>query len=263
MTMPNSQIGEDDLHAYTDEQLDPSRRQAVERYLATDPEAASRVRAFAAQRDALRAAFAMEASDPLPASLNLSRLIEARLTRRRASLRMIAAGVALFAIGGGAGWLARGVPLEGRNAMAMSILKQQAMATHIVYAADRRHPIEVTAAESEHLAQWLSNRLDRHIAPPDLAGIGYHLIGGRLLATERGGAAALFMYENDAHARLSVVLRPMAANLQSPQMEASNGPVNLCAWIRNGLGYAVVAALPDSELDRVSERIRGKRTPAG
>jgi anti-sigma factor RsiW len=30
------------------------------------------------------------------------------------------------------------------------------------------------------------------------------------------------------------------------------GIVNGCAWIANGMGYAVVAALPDAELDRVA-----------
>jgi anti-sigma factor RsiW len=32
--------------------------------------------------------------------------------------------------------------------------------------------------------------------------------------------------------------------------------VNGCAWIANGLGYAVVAALPDEELDRVADYMR-------
>jgi anti-sigma factor RsiW len=249
-------IREEDLHAYVDGQLDPSRRPAVERYLAATPEAAQRAAAYSAQREILRAAFAARATEPLPPQLNMSRLLEERLARRRTSWRMVAAAIALFLAGGVSGWLLHLLPPTDRNLSAMSVLKQEAMATHIVYAADRRHPIEVGAADRDHLTQWLSNRLNRQVAPPDLTSIGYHLIGGRLLATERGGAAALFMYENDAHTRLSVVFRPMAAELRASQSEMANGAVNLCAWIENGLGYAVVAALPDSELDRASETIR-------
>jgi anti-sigma factor RsiW len=249
-------IPEEDLHAYVDGQLDPSGRAAVERYLAADPEEAQRISAYSAQREALRAALASRAAGPLPPELDLSRLIEARLTRRQASWRPAVATVLLLALGGASGWLLNADPFASRNTLAMSVLQQQALATHVVYAADRRHPIEVGASEREHLAQWLSNRLARRVAPPDLSVIGYHLIGGRLLATERGSAAALFMYENDAHTRLSVVLRPMAPELRSPQKERTSGAVNLCAWIENGIGYAVVATLPDSELDRASEYIR-------
>ncbi len=256
MTGSDLPISEEDLHAYVDEQLEPSRRADIERYLAARPEEARRVAAYAAQRDALHAAFASRAAGPLPPELNLSRLIEARLVRRRASWRMAAAAVLLLALGGAGGWLLHATPFASRNTLAMSVLQQQAMASHMVYAADRRHPIEVGADERDHLTQWLSNRLDRRAAPPDLTAIGYHLIGGRLLATERGGAAALFMYENDVHTRLSVVLRPMAPELRAPQMEMTRGTVNLCAWIENGLGYAVVATLPDNELDRASDYIR-------
>lgn len=247
-------IAEEDLHAYVDRQLPPERGPAVERYLEDNPEEARRIAAYAAQREALRAAFAIRGAEPLPPQLNMVRLIEARLRRRRAPWRMAAAVALALGAGGAGGWLLHAPP--NRNTSALLTLEQQAMASHIVYAADRRHPIEVGAGERDHLAQWLSNRLERKVAPPHLASIGYRLIGGRLLTTERGGAAALFMYENEAGTRLSLVLRPMAAGLKVPQAEASRGEVNLCAWIASGLGYAVVAALPDSELDRASQRIR-------
>ncbi|WP_235837015.1 zf-HC2 domain-containing protein, partial [Cereibacter johrii] len=55
-------VTELDLVAYVDDQLDPWRRVAVERHLATDPEAAARVMADLQARDELRLAFA----EPLP-----------------------------------------------------------------------------------------------------------------------------------------------------------------------------------------------------
>jgi anti-sigma factor RsiW len=72
-------------------------------------------------------------------------------------------------------------------------LQGLAIASHLVYGTDRRHPIEVAASEPDYLAQWLSNRLNRTVMPPDLSRFGYTLIGGRLLATEQGNAAALFI----------------------------------------------------------------------
>jgi anti-sigma factor RsiW len=138
----------------------------------------------------------------------------------------------------------------------MALLQQQALATYAVYAIDRRHPIEVGADQKDHLSTWLSNRLRRTVKPPDLEALDYRLIGGRLLATEHGGAAALFMYEDSHGERLSLVLRPMSPDLRAPTSDMRDGTVNGCAWITDGLGYAVVAALPDAELDRVADFIR-------
>ena len=132
-----------------------------------------------------------------------------------------------------------------------------------MYAADKRHPIEVAAVERDHLTQWLSNRLNRKVTAPELDALGYRLIGGRLLATERGGAAALLMYEDVRGQRLSLVLRPMARSLHAARADMSEGGVNGCAWIADGLGYAVVAALPDEELDRVADHVRLEWPAAG
>jgi DNA-directed RNA polymerase specialized sigma24 family protein len=52
------EIDEDDLHAYIDGQLLIWRHLAVERNLEANPEAARRVAAYQAQRDARRTAFA-------------------------------------------------------------------------------------------------------------------------------------------------------------------------------------------------------------
>jgi len=135
------------------------------------------------------------------------------------------------------------------------LLQQQAMASRTVYAVDVRHPIEVTAAEQDHLSQWLSNRLRRHVAPPDLSALGYHLLGGRLLATERGGAAALFVYDDAQGNRVSLLLRPMAPELQASRSDIAQGSLAGCTWIRGGMGYAVVAAAPDQILDQIADQI--------
>ena len=258
MSGPGTPIAEEELHAYVDNRLDPARRHAVQRYLEANPEARRRVLAWVSQNEALRVRFASVLAEPLPPSLNLSRLIEERLRSRRAIWRTAAAAAIALLAGGGAGWFMHG---NSRIATATALLEQQAIATHVVYSADRRHPIEVTAAERDHLAQWLSNRLQRKVQPPDLDALGYQLIGGRLLATEHGGAAALFMYENAGHQRLSVVMRPMSRDLRAQrEVIAQKSAVNGCAWIAGGMGYAVVGNLPESDLDRAAQRISSEGT---
>ena len=253
-----ARIAEEELQAYVDERLEPDRAAEVERYLAEHPEEGRRVGSWRAHREALRAAF-VTATAPMPPGLNLAYLLEARL-RRRTSQWQIAAGVVLaLCLGGAGGWYVAAGREPDRTQLAVSLLEQEALTSHDVYAADRRHPIEVSADQSEHLAQWLSNRLHRAVAAPDLAAAGYHLLGGRLLATEHAGAAALFMYENAQNQRLSVIMRPMAPELVAQRIDASHGAVNLCAWIDRGVGYAVVAAAPDATLDAVAREIDQQR----
>jgi anti-sigma factor RsiW len=249
-------IAEEDLHAFVDGQLAPPRRGEVQRYLDANPQEARRVAAWSAQREALRDALAPYATAPLPPELNLSRLIEARLRPRRTIWLTAASVVLALAVGGAAGWFVHTPTGPTRTALAMSLLEQLGLASHVVYAADKRHPIEVPAAERDHLAQWLSNRLSRSVTPPALDALGYRLIGGRLLATEHGGAAALFMYENAQGQRLSLVLRPMARDLRAARADMREGAVNGCAWIADGIGYAVVASVPDDELDLVADQVQ-------
>lgn len=253
MSGPELSIEEDDLHAYVDGQLPSSRRAAVEHHLSAHPETARRVAAYQQQRAALRAAFA-GADEPLPARLTLASILRERRRTRLANWRVAAGLVLGLALGGSAGWLLHAP--TGRGSVAMAALEQEAFSTHTVYAADRRHPVEIGATEAAHLRQWLSNRLDRSVAPPDLSASGYHLIGGRLLATEHGRPAALFMYENAGGQRLSLLFRPMAPTMRMSPRDISQGHMNGCAWIDNGMGYAVVGAMPDRELDGIAGNIR-------
>jgi anti-sigma factor RsiW len=180
-------LAQEDLHGYVDGQLTPTRRAAVQRYLQANPEEACRVAAWTAQRDALRDALAARAAAPLPPPLDLSRLIEDRLRRRRVPWLAAASVLLVLAAGGVGGWLPRAPPAPDRAAPAMAMLQQQALATYAVYAIDERHPIELGADQKDQLSAWLSDRLRRRVKPPDLEALDYRLIGGRLLATEHGG----------------------------------------------------------------------------
>jgi len=80
---PAPPIAEEDLHAWIDGQLGTERQAAVLRYLQEQPDVARRVDAWHDQREALRAAFAVVAAEPVPPRLGLERLIQQRLGRRR------------------------------------------------------------------------------------------------------------------------------------------------------------------------------------
>lgn len=243
-------ITEEDLHAYVDGFLDAERRLVVDRYLREHSDVAGRVAAYGAQREELRAAFADRAAGPLPPSLNFARLVEARLSRRRTHWRVAAGVVLALALGAAGGWFASARPPTGIAALAA-----EAGASYTVYAADKRHPVEMWAAQRDDLARWLSNRLNRPISPPVLSGVGYHLLGGRLVAAARG-AAALFVYENGAGVRLTIYVRPMAMLRTTPIEQVDIGDLDGCAWIEHGVGYTVIAAEPYAQLLEIARHAR-------
>lgn len=250
-------ITEEELHAYVDGLLDPARRAAVERYLRETPDIAARVTDFQLQRNALRAAFADRASEPLPQSLNFARLVEARLSRRRERWRVAAGLVFALALGGGAGWIAGSRPPSGLDALA-----QEAGVNYAVYATDKRRPVELWATQRDDLTRWLSNRLNRPVSPPDLTAAGYQLLGGRLVAAAHS-PAALFVYENDRGLRLILYIRPMRSPATTPITQVDIGNLDGCAWTDRGVGYTLMAAEPYARLLELSQHARHQAQSSG
>ncbi len=138
---------------------------------------------------------------------------------------------------------------------------QQAAVAHAVYQPEVRHPVEVPAAQQEHLVQWLSKRLGRPLKLPVLADEGYELVGGRLLPGD-AGARAQFMYQNAQGERITLYLgaiaagQPGAATAAPKKPDAgetafqftSEGPVPGFYWVDQGFGYALSGQLSRQQL---------------
>jgi len=255
VSVPDSPVQEDELHAFVDGRLPADRLAAVERYLHANPEEARRINAYMHQRAALRAALLSDV-EPVPPHLRPANILRERVHRSRTTWQFAAGVVLALGLGVGGGWVIWGPASPSANERAMKVLVQQGFATYSVFAPDVRHPIEVPAAERTHLTQWLSNRLQRPVTIPDLSRFGYTLLGGRLVATEQGGASALIMYAGSEGQRVSLLLRPMRAEFHSTDQEHSERAMQLCAWITNGLGYALVGPKSDASLEVVADQIR-------
>ena len=254
--------GESELHAHVDGRLDAARRAAVEQRLAADPEAAQRVRDWAQQRDALRALHADLLADPVPDHLLHAADLLRRRGERLAQWRRwggLAASVLLaFGLGWGghAQWLAHGPAAGSRPTLAFA---HQAAVAHVVYAPEVRHPVEVAAAQQQHLVQWLSKRLNRPLKIPDLSAGGYELVGGRLLPGE-AGARAQFMYQNAAGERVTLYVGAVDGARERGMAEtafryASEGSVETFYWVDQGFGYALSGRLPRPALLALAESV--------
>ena len=96
--MTGAPISESDLQAFVDGRLAPARAAEIEAWLAERPEEAARIAALRQDRDALRAAYAPIAAEPIPA--RLAAVLEPRTTP---AWRRVAAAVLIFVAGGAAG----------------------------------------------------------------------------------------------------------------------------------------------------------------
>lgn len=203
------------------------------------------------QDAALRALYAPVAAEPLPGPMRMA--LAAAATRpaagRLAGLRRLAAALALVGLGGVGGYLLARPPGtdEGTGGGAAPIMAE-AFRAHATYVVEMRHPVEVTAAEPQHLAAWLSKRLDRAITPPDLAANGYRLMGGRVLP-DRNGTAALLMYEDDRGGRLTLFVVPRPGAGETALRFAEDGASRGAWWIDGAIGCAVIG-----EIDRETLR---------
>lgn len=239
-------VTEDELHAYVDGELPADRRLAVEAWLAAHPEDAARVAAWRLQSDAIRARYGDVAAQPIPLKLKLDRMSYAA---RSWKIAAAAAVIAAFFLGGLAGWVARESASDTPSAFER--LTAQALDAHKVYAVEVRHPVEVVAAESEHLQQWLSKRVGYPLRAPNLETQGLLLVGGRLLPTPTGAAAAFFMYENASGDRFTLYCAK--ANTPNTAMRYNAADkAGAIYWVDGNVAYVVSSASERKQLWKVA-----------
>jgi anti-sigma factor RsiW len=251
-------IGEDDLQAYVDGRLDPSRAAFVAQWLEEHEDAARRVAVERAQRDELRDRLQPKFDEPVPSRLRLGNIRATRRRKLRRAVLRVAASILLLLAGGAAGWTLHGV--AERRASELSLLTADALAAHRTFVVEVRHPVEVDAAQEQHLVQWLSRRLGRTLVAPDLARVGYRLIGGRLLPAESGPAAQL-MYEREGGQRLTIYLRTEAQQDRTAFRFVDADGVGAFYWVDDGFGYAVSSAADRQTLLQVAELVYDQTAP--
>jgi len=241
-------ITDADLNAYVDGQLDADRRRDVEAHLADNPRDQARVAAWQEQAETLRALYGHVAEEPVPARLSVHRIaIERRRTFVR-SVSAIAAALLLVVAGGAGGWVGRGLLVPGA---AETTLVSEAEAAHALYVPEVVHPVEVSGEDGPHLVKWLSKRLDRNLAAPDLSEDGFSLVGGRLLPAS-GSAAALLMYERQDGTRITLYVTPGSGD-ETAMRFSDKGRLAAVSWQTGTLDCVLVGDQPRDTLMKLAK----------
>lgn len=256
--MTRRDFSERDIHMALDGELPGEERMAYEAWLEANPEMKARSARFVADRAALRAAFAGVLEEPVPARLKQAVFGEApgRTTAWRSRWWLSAAAAAVLVIGGLAGYVA-GLDGIGRGGESEDLLAEQAIAAHVIYAAEKRHAVEVPASDKDHLQTWLSNRVGLKLVAPDLVAEGFQLVGGRLLPAGQGKAAML-LYEDANGERISLFVTAESAGKSKGTYAAEADGPEAVYWLDKGYGCAVVGSLPRERLAAVAKSAYGQ-----
>jgi anti-sigma factor RsiW len=258
-------IDDDRLSAWLDGEFedDAVETARIEAWLREHPQDAARVRLWATDRDALRAQLAPLLDEAVPA--HQRDLVLGAAPRWRWAQAAMAAGLLL---GGGllgallgAQWPARVAQDQAAPASATVTVAgdssagwvQRAALAHSVYVPEPRHAVEVKAQE-EHLARWLTRRIELPVKLFDLREFGFELVGGRLLPDGSGKSAQL-MYQDAQGVRITVYLRKPDAPTEAAFRYERQADLGLFYWVESGAGYALVGALPREQLLAMAESI--------
>jgi anti-sigma factor RsiW len=247
-------VTEFDLHAYIDGILPEARRTDIEDYLVSHPDDAERLLAYRRQNEELHALFDPVLEEPVP-----GRLLEVhRAPWLRPSLRY--AVIAVWMVFGGViGWHLQ--EYRSSRAVEATAWVHRAALAHVVYSPEVRHPVEVGADQETHLVNWLSKRLGTQLKVPHLGGIGYTLVGGRLLPGDREPVAQ-FMYQDGKGQRLTLYVRTNSGDTRETAFRfAQENKVGVFYWLDNKLGYALSGEIEKAELLRVATVVYRQLNP--
>ena len=247
-------ITEAELHAHLDGELEAERCAAVEAVLVRHPELAARARSYRRHTVLVRRAYGPLLERPVPPEMVAA--TTASPAQPQIGWRHVAAAAAasvlLLAGGVGTGWWLRdrAAPIARQEPAFVA----DAFSAHQVYAVEVRHPVEVGADQTDHLAAWLSRRLGFPLSIPNLAGQGFELIGGRLLPSAIGPAAQL-MYQDASGRRLTCYIRASADPEETAFRFARDGRLLAFYWRDRGEAWALLGEIPRDELLRLAHTV--------
>jgi anti-sigma factor RsiW len=252
--MNKSTVTEAELHAHVDGHLPETRRIEVDAYLDANSGDAQRVRQWHEQNRALHELFDPVLDEPVP-----SRLYSRNERGRMRPLLRYAAVMAWVAVGGIGGWYLHGYDVA-KSADTVAFARRAAIA-HIVYSPEVRHPVEVGADQEAHLVAWLSKRLGGSLKVPQLAPLGYNLVGGRLLPGNQGPVAQ-FMFQDSTGQRLTLYVRNGAGDTKETAFRyARESGISVFYWVDGKFGYALSGDVEKADLLRVANVVYRQLNP--
>lgn len=185
------------LSAYLDGELPDAEALEIETLLESDADARAELDALIAADAAAQEYFDTLLNDPVPLALaqkiKFAPVGMASRPAPRPIWGALAAGIALFIVGGAGGYLINDRISPADTEVASVGWLSDIADYHAIYAGQQRHLVEVAASESDHIKAWLGSTVGVPFSIPDLTAFGLTFEGGRLLVAN-GKPVAQLMY---------------------------------------------------------------------
>jgi anti-sigma factor RsiW len=211
---------QDDLHAFADGRLPAERISAIKAWLAQDPAAREQVASWHRQNELIGRLYGKNGPDLLPVRLRPEFM---RRGRRRMLKRMAAGVAAGLLVGGGIGWVARGIGSESLGGPLS--LAQQAAKLH--RSTPSAFSFTVEAGDEAELSNWLRQQAGHAVPVPDLTDAGLRILGGNVLTDASEVKAAQLIYEDPEQSWVTLYVTwgkvPEPAEFRFFQTEDLNG----------------------------------------
>jgi anti-sigma factor RsiW len=252
---------ENTLVAYVDGELDAATAREVEQAIESSPAARNTVAKLRASAALVRAAFADAVHEPPPPGLvALLRTAKPQPPVRRYALPIAASIALLIGIGIGVGI---GIAALGTRPVAtaaaegpMSHLVDEVAEYHRLYSREQRHMVEVSAAETPHLEDWLGRRLKGQLQIPNLTSQGLTFKGGRLLMFD-GRPMAELIYAPADGPPIGLCIAFALPGMSGGATE-QRGDLTVNHWVDNGYVYSVVGWTNDRQMQAIADSVRAQ-----
>lgn len=248
-------IDEMDLLAYADGRLerDPARQAAVEEYLRDHPDEAARIENYVQQNNAIRAAYAGVAKDPVPE--RLLEVLEREPRRPTAKLAMQAtAAVVALAVAASAGWfVGRSDPVHPDFA---GSFVEQAMSAHPGTAPAQGPARPAASGNQPQPLVTLAQRISLELQPPDLSNFGFRQVDVRPVPGNGAAAAVRVTYADAANRTISLFLKTRWEEEPPTLRMVEEDGVSVAYWLDGPLVYGLAAQLEQGMLSEIASHIR-------
>lgn len=254
MTKTNHSFDEIDLEllAYVDGFLDrdPVRKANMERRLSQNPDELESVRAYAAQNEALRAAYAQSIKSPTPE--RLLNIVNGERKFRSSMPAKIAASVVMMLAAGTTGW---GLATQQwqEETLAENFIDQIYFQYSNGRDKDGNGSLSTVSAGTPG-ESWLAP-VGFRLAVPDLSDLGYSIVRQEMIEAASGPVTKLTYTTNDGQ-DFSLYLRARWDERDERMQVRHDGDLSIVLWLDGPVASAVVSKLPTDEAERIARIVR-------
>jgi len=244
------------LSAYLDGELDAAGIAAVEAALEQSPELVAELESLTQVDDQLRQEMDALLKEPVPLDLaaKIKDIPEHQPANTNATPRSAlwqAVAVIALLVGGAGGYFTgvQSVPTVSQDRTWLTDIADY----HRIYSTQKRHLVEVSANEADHIETWLTNTIGAPVLVPDLSEFGLTFQGARLLVAV-GKPVAQLVFTSDAGEVVALCL----IQSDSPRIgvgETTLGGFQMVSWGGEGSNLVLVGEADRPDLKEISTQL--------